>query len=220
MMLHAALRSPPDTITADLWPMAMDFAVWIWNRIPRRDTGLSPLELWTRSVSEISRQSLADTHVWGCVAYVLEPKLQKGGVKIPKWMPRSRRGVFVGFSPKHSSLVGLVLNISSKAITSCFHLVYDDLFSTVHCNDDEPPKAWNELVTSRFSRVQHHTDDDIDYPLDEVWTEQDTRASEDNNRRRSAVIIAQQRSEQATVEREVNPATFGTRSSTESTTTH
>ena len=202
MMLHAALRSPPDTITADLWPMAMDYAVWIWNRIPRRDTGLSSLELWTRSVSEISRQSLADAHVWGCAAYVLEPKLQKGGVKIPKWMPRSRRGVFVGFSPKHSSLVGLVLNLSSQAITSCFHLVFDDLFSTVHCNDDEPPEAWNELVTSRFSRVQHHTDDDIEYPLDEVWTEHDERTSEVNEQRRSAVIVAQQRYAQAAVERE------------------
>ena len=120
-------------------------------------------------------------------------------------MPRSRRGVFVGFSPQHSSLVGLVLNLSSQAITSCFHLVFDDLFSTVHCNDDEPPKAWNELVTSRFSRVQNHTDDDIEYPLDEVWTEHDTRASTDNARRRSEVIVAQQPAEQLTVEREEEP---------------
>ena len=40
----------------------------------------------------------------------------------------------------------------------------DDLFSTVHCNDDEPPQAWNELVTSRFARVQNYTDDEIEYP--------------------------------------------------------
>ena len=146
-------EDPHDAITADLWPMAIDYVVWIWNRIPRRDAGLSSFELWTLFVSETSRQSLADTHVWGCAAYVLEPKLQKGRVKIPKRMPRSRRGVYVGLSPHHSSLVGLVLNLSSRAITSCFHLASDELFSTVHCNDDEPPKVWNELVTSRLSLI-------------------------------------------------------------------
>ena len=202
MMLHAALRSPQDTITANLWSMAMDYAVWVWNRIPNRVTGMSPLELWTRSVSEITRQSLANAHVWGCAAYVLEPRLQKPGVKIPKWMPRSRRGVFVGFSPEHSSLVGLVLNISSRAITPCFHLVFDDLFSTAHCNDSTPPSAWTDLITSRFSRIQNHFDDDKECPLDEVWNEHDKQLSDDNMRRRSQVITGQPNRHQPLVERE------------------
>ena len=34
MLIHAAMRSPDGTISADLWPMAMDHAVWLYNRIP------------------------------------------------------------------------------------------------------------------------------------------------------------------------------------------
>ena len=34
MMLHAALCSPSGFISANLWPMAMDHDVWLYNRIP------------------------------------------------------------------------------------------------------------------------------------------------------------------------------------------
>jgi hypothetical protein len=58
------------------------------------------------------------------------------GVKIPKWAPRSRQGVFVGFSKLHSSLIGLILNRTTGSITAQFHLVFDDSFSTVHSDED------------------------------------------------------------------------------------
>ena len=29
MLMHAALRCPEDTLSTDLWPMAMDYAVWV-----------------------------------------------------------------------------------------------------------------------------------------------------------------------------------------------
>jgi transposase InsO family protein len=45
MMLHAALRYGDRVITQDLWPQAMDHAVWLYNRMPRTDTGLSPNEM-------------------------------------------------------------------------------------------------------------------------------------------------------------------------------
>ena len=62
------------------------------------DSGASPEELWTRSTTVTSRL-LSDCHVWGSPTYVLEQKVQKSGVKIPKWRPRSRWGVNMGFSP-------------------------------------------------------------------------------------------------------------------------
>ena len=43
MMLHAAMRSPEDTIITELWPMTMNHATWIYNRISKSDTGLSLL---------------------------------------------------------------------------------------------------------------------------------------------------------------------------------
>ena len=51
--------------------------------------------------------------------------------KLPRWQPRSRRGVFVGFSTLHSSEVSLVLNLQTGSITPQYHVVFDDCFSTV-----------------------------------------------------------------------------------------
>ena len=34
MMMHTALRSPEDTLSTDIWSMAMDYAVWVYNWIP------------------------------------------------------------------------------------------------------------------------------------------------------------------------------------------
>ena len=33
-LMHAALRCPEDTFSTDIVPMAMDYAVWVYNRIP------------------------------------------------------------------------------------------------------------------------------------------------------------------------------------------
>ena len=67
----------------------------------------------------------------------------------------------------------------------------DDLFSTVHCNDAEPPREWTDLVTSRFAHFQHPLDDDIEYPLDDVWTDPDDTSVRAHARRRSQVLDAQ-----------------------------
>ena len=34
MLMQAALRCPEDTLSTDIWPMAMDYVVWVYNRIP------------------------------------------------------------------------------------------------------------------------------------------------------------------------------------------
>ena len=49
MLIHASMRSPSDTITVNHWPMAMDYAAWVYNNLPKQDTGLSPNDLWSRS---------------------------------------------------------------------------------------------------------------------------------------------------------------------------
>ena len=132
MLLHAAMHAP-DLITKELWPMAMDHAVWLCNHIPDKVTGLTPLELWTKSTCTPTptREILSHCHVWGCPVFVLEPKLQKGGIKIPKWAPRSRQGLNMGFSKSHSSSVALIMNLSTKSISAQFHTVFDDCFTTI-----------------------------------------------------------------------------------------
>lgn len=220
MMLHAALRSPSGYISPDLWPMAMDHAVWLYNHIPSLETGLAPIELWSRSTQR-SRTLLSDCHVWGCPTFVLEPKLQKGGIKIPKWAPRSRQGIFVGFSKLHSSLIGLILNRTTGSITAQFHLVFDDSFSTVHSDEDTVPDTWNHLITRPSARLHAELDDDEYSDLSDEWLTPDERIARDNERRRQSILRRRtqlqypesavereqrvQQHQRATIERENNP---------------
>jgi hypothetical protein len=90
--------------------------------MPAKENGISSNEIWSRSKDPRLKGTLGRTHVWDTPTYVLEPKLQKPGVKIPKWAARSRRVVFMGFSPKHSTLVGLILNLRTHYITLNFML--------------------------------------------------------------------------------------------------
>ncbi|MGH3624340.1 MAG: hypothetical protein ACRDQ5_21565, partial [Sciscionella sp.] len=114
LMLHAAIRWP-ETADVTLWPMALNYAVHLWNVTPRESCGgLAPIEIFTSS--RFDHPILQGTHVWGCPTYVLDPTLQDGK-KIPKWRPRSRRGMFVGISPDHSTTVSDVLNLTTLSIT-------------------------------------------------------------------------------------------------------
>ena len=101
ILMHAALRFPEDTLSTNLWKMAMYFYVWVYNRITDMQSGLSAIEIWSRSRFEPVSENLNNCHVWGCPTHVLETQLQKPGVKITKWDPRSRRGVNMGFSKMH-----------------------------------------------------------------------------------------------------------------------
>ena len=76
-------------------------------------------------------ETISNCHVWVCPTCVLEPKLQNPGVKIPKWAPRSQIGVNMGFSKMHSTQVGLVIKLLTGSILPHYHVVFDDIFSTV-----------------------------------------------------------------------------------------
>jgi hypothetical protein len=72
-----------------LWLFAVKHAVLLYNHVPNRESGLTPMELITKQKADHS--DLVRSHVWGCPAYALEPKLQNGQ-KLPKWNRRSRLG--------------------------------------------------------------------------------------------------------------------------------
>ena len=71
MLMHAALRYPKDTLFPDLWPMAMDNAVWVYNRTLDMQSGLFAIEIWSRSRFQPVSETLSNCHVWGCPTYVL-----------------------------------------------------------------------------------------------------------------------------------------------------
>ena len=129
--MHVALRCPEDTFLTDIWPMKMNYAVWVYNCIPDMQSGLSIIEIWSSSNFDTVSETLSNCHVWVCQTYVLDPKLQNPGVKIPKWAPRIWIGVNMGFDKMHSTQVGLVLNLLTSSISPQYHVVFDYMLSTV-----------------------------------------------------------------------------------------
>ena len=160
MMLHAMIHWP-EQVTLDLWPFAINYAVYLWNRIPRGPSDLSPQEIFFNSTSD--HQELRMSKVWGCPSYVLDPRMQDGK-KLPRWNPRSKMGQFLGRSSEHAGSIGLIRNLRTNAVTAQFHVVYDNHFSTVSSDwtaDNVPvPPGFHNLM--RFS-CENHID-----PADQV----------------------------------------------------
>ena len=191
MMLHAAIRWP-DTADTSLWPMAVDYAVYIHNHLPKRDTGLSPLDLF--SGTKWPTHKCNDLNVWGCPVYVLDSTMQDGK-KLPRWKTRSRRAVFVGLSTRHASTAPLVLNLSSLYISPQFHCVFDSWFSTVIADSSAVPDPHHPLWANLFgsSRYQYYFDDYDLPPLGDDWDE--TATFDD----RTAAIRAAQDAQNPTI---------------------
>lgn len=157
MMLHAAIHWP-DIADPSLWPMAVQHAVFLHNHVPDPTNGLSPNDIFGRTRWEQSK--FHDLHVWGCPVYVLD-KTIADGKKIPRWKPRSRRSINMGLSSKHASTVPLVLNPDTGAITTAFHVVFDDWFATVASTEEFLP----DFNSDEWSRM--FGDSTYQYPLDE-----------------------------------------------------
>ena len=60
----------------------------------------------------------------------------------------------MGFIKMYSTQVGLNLNLLTGSISPQYHVVFDDMFSTVMINIAADPKTWIRLVTLRNSRIQ------------------------------------------------------------------
>ncbi len=171
MLIHASLRWPA-THDLKLWPLCFSHAVYIYNKIPG-DDGLSPNEKWF-GVKD-THDHLRKLHPWGCPGYVLEARLQDGH-KIPKFSPRSRQGIFLGYSEVHASSVALMLNRKTGHISPQYHVVFDDFFTTVRGIDDDKDPDLNAIDWEKFINVhgsELYTDPDESEPdevnLDDSW---------------------------------------------------
>ena len=186
MLLHSAGHWK-DGIDSSLWPMAVSYATHLYNHLPN-EQGICPADLFTGST--VPRHRLRDIHVWGCPVYVLDPQLQ-AGQKLPRWQPRSRRGVFLGFSSLHSSEVPLVLNLQTGSITPQYHVVFDDHFSTVTsiAREEEPPAHWDELCLENTTYI--HTEasaSDTTIYLEDDWLTPDERVVKERQAQRQTAV--------------------------------
>jgi hypothetical protein len=95
----------------------------------------------------------------------LDSRLQSGIGGAPKWDPRSRLGIYVGHSPAHAGLVAMVLNPRTDHVLLRYHVVFDDLFTTVSfMQKSEVPPNWANLVEKSRKKVT-----DEHYDLAKTW---------------------------------------------------
>ena len=177
-IIHATLHNPQHKFIG-LWALAMDYAIWCYNKLPPGGHGLSPEELWSSIKSP--RSGLPRAHVFGCPVYVLDPTLQDGG-KIPKWNSRARQGIFVGFSTKHSSTVPLIFNPTTQHISPQYHVIFDDAFSSVPSLTT--PAERDEIFANLFHSSREKYIDEMDpeaseVQLDAEWLDNDHTTSND-----------------------------------------
>ncbi len=77
----------------------------------------------------------------------MDSQLQSGIAGPPKQKPRSQLGIYVGHSPSHAGSVALALNHCTGHVSQQFHVVFDDLYSTVsYMERSEVPPNWAYLV--------------------------------------------------------------------------
>jgi transposase InsO family protein len=165
----------PEQANINLWAFAMNYAIWVYNRLPSSMLGgLSPNELWSGNRS--SHDELRRAHVFGCPVYVLDPKLADGD-KIPKWNHRARMGMFLGFSHEHSSLVPLVLNLRTGHVSPQYHVIFDDNFETVPSLNPSTTDIDDKFAVlfdsaKDFYLDQISEDDDVPFPsLGSEWND-------------------------------------------------
>ena len=175
MMLHAAMHWP-EMADLSLWPMAVDYATFVFNHVPDTSTGMAPIDLF--SGQRWPQRRLHDLHVWGAPGYLLAKRLGDAG-KIPRFQSRSTRCVFLGISKKHASMIPLLLNPETRAITTPFNVVFDDWFATVGSDPKDLPDfrspSWARLFGD--SIYQHYGDGELD-AADDTEDHEDMTASE------------------------------------------
>ena len=107
----------PSCFQDDLWPFALDHRVNVWNYLPQSQSGLSPIELFTRTKWP-HHNLISNAKVWGCPVYVLDPILQDG-----KRLPKSHLGMYVGSSPSHSDTITRFLSLETGYVSAQYHSI-------------------------------------------------------------------------------------------------
>ena len=64
LLLHFVLHWLQEA-NKNLWPFAVDYAIFIWNNLPTKSTKLCPLELFSDAQFP-DHNHLQRTHVFGC----------------------------------------------------------------------------------------------------------------------------------------------------------
>ena len=152
MLLHSAIHWA-EVADESLWPMAAKHAVFLHNLIPNLSTGLSPIDLWSKT--RFPMRKLHNLHVWGSPICVLQKGLADGK-SIGRWKPRSQRCMNMGFSDTHSKDAPSVLNLATGSITTQWNVTFDNWFTTVGSRVEDLPNFNEEEWSNMFGTTTSH----------------------------------------------------------------
>ena len=178
MMAHAAIHWPGDGADdVRLWAFAITHAAWLYNHLPNKNLGwMSPMEILTKSRS--GHCDLLRTRLWGCPTFVLHPKLQDGK-KLPKFKLRGRMGQFLGFSEEHSKSVAMIRNLTTNFVSPQWHVVYDELFSTIRNDTRLKDTAVESIFNDLFDNCREYYGDEAVCPPEGATGDGDAPASDE-----------------------------------------
>lgn len=151
MLLHSR-RLWPEAISQAFWPLALSYAVYVYNHLHHDSEGKTPTEKYTKSTALFD---IANIHTFGCPVYILDYRLQNGQ-KIPRWEPQCQLGIFVGNSPLHADNVALVYNPFTGLVSPQFHVIFDDGFTMLGslCLGSTPSN-WDKLCQDNSHHIMH-----------------------------------------------------------------
>jgi hypothetical protein len=154
-MLNHAISRWDKTMTAELWPFAIQHAATIYNTTKRRsrDYDISPCEQFT---GEHSKCDQNDMHPLLCPVYVLDRRIQEG-TPPPKWRKLATQKVYVGHLRHYSKSVPMVWDPKTKPVLPQFHFMFDDNFDTVQAPD---PNITQEDTMDRLFKTNRYKYDD------------------------------------------------------------
>jgi hypothetical protein len=138
-MLNHAISRRDKTITAELWPFAIQHVATIYNTTKRqsRDYDIGP---WEKFTDERSKLDQNDMHPLFCPVHVLDRRMQEG-TSPPKWEKCTTKKVYVGHLHHYSKSVPMVWDPKTKLVSPQFHVLFDNNFDTVQAPDSNITQA-------------------------------------------------------------------------------
>jgi hypothetical protein len=169
MLLLHVKHHWPDHVTTMMWLFALKEAAY-WSNWLSLQSGCCSCEATFFGVDKDSIDPSIN-HTFGLPCFVLDSCLQSGVGSAPKWEPRSCLGIYVVHSPSHAGLVALVLNPWIGHVSPQFHVVFDDLFTTVpFMEKNEVPPHWAQSIKKSHEKVTEEH-----YELAKTWLFSDSK---------------------------------------------
>eukprot|EP00957_Ditylum_brightwellii_P089460 6812397-Ditylum_brightwellii.AAC.1 len=122
----------------ELWTFAFQHTVDQWNSSPKKEIQYrTPDEVFFGMTTRQNSKNITFQyfHPLGCPVYILDKSLANGA-SIPEWKPRSRVGIYLGYLRDHARNVAWVLNPNTDHISTQYHNIFDDMFTTVATTSD------------------------------------------------------------------------------------